>query len=116
MEENTTPQQELVSIDEFAKIKLRVAQIVEASEHPKADRLVVMKIRIGEEERQIVAGIKKWYPPETLVGKKIIVVANLQPVVLRGVESQGMLLAASMDDRMGLLTVENDIPSGASIK
>ncbi|TYP57375.1 methionine--tRNA ligase [Thermosediminibacter litoriperuensis] len=106
----------LISIDEFARIDLRVALVLEAARIEGADKLLKLKVKIGEEERQIVAGIAKHYSPEELVGKKIVVVANLKPAKLKGVESQGMLLAASTKDKLTLVTVENDIEPGAKVK
>jgi len=88
----------LISIDEFAKVQLRVAKILEAEKVEKSRKLIKMKVSLGEEERQIVAGIALQYQPEDLVGRQIIVVANLQPAKLMGIESQGMLLAASGED------------------
>src|SRR5262245_9481463 len=88
----------VISIDDFRTIDLRVATITAAAPHPNADRLVVLTIDLGSEQRQLVAGIRAHYEPQALVGKQIIVVANLQPATLRGVESQGMLLAASDSD------------------
>lgn len=87
-----------ITYDDFAKIDLRVATIVEAMEHPNADRLLKLQIDLGEEKRQICAGIKAYYTPEELIGKQIIVVANLAPRKIRGEESNGMLLAASNMD------------------
>jgi len=107
---------EQISIEDVIKLDLRVAEIIAADAHPDADKLLVLKIKIGEEERQIVAGIKKSYVPQNLIGKKITVIANLQPVVLRGVESQGMLLAASDDNGIVLLTPDRDIVSGSKVK
>ena len=107
----------LISIDQFAKIDLRVAEILEAERVPKSDKLIKMQISLGEEKRQIVAGIGKFYAPENLIGKKIIVVANLQKAKIFGVESQGMLLAASTrkKDKLVLLQPEADIPIGSKI-
>ncbi len=105
-----------VSISEFQKIDLRVAKVLTAEQVEGADRLVKLQIDLGSEVRQIVAGIAKAYPPETLVGKNIIVVANLEPAVIRGVESNGMLLAASSGDYISVLTVDKDIEPGAKIK
>ncbi|MBR6071431.1 MAG: methionine--tRNA ligase [Acholeplasmatales bacterium] len=90
--ENNTPE---ITIDDFEKINLVVGEILEANKHPKADKLLVFKVNIGTEVRQIVSGIAKFYKPEELVGKKVIVVKNLKPIVLRGVESKGMLLCGS---------------------
>lgn len=106
----------MITIDEFAKVELRVATIKAVEPHPNADRLLVMKIDLGDEERQLVAGIRAHYTPEDLVGKQIVVVANLQPATLRGVESQGMLLAASDGERVIILSPEKVVAAGAKIK
>ena len=106
----------MITIDDVMKLDLRIADIIAAEAHPNADKLVVLQIAMGEEKRQIVAGIRKFYTPEELVGKKIVVIANLQPVTLRGVESQGMLLAANTDEKIVLLVPDKDIPSGVKIK
>ena len=84
-----------ITYDDFAKIDLRVATITEAVAHPNADRLIKLQIDLGEEKRQICAGVKAYYQPEDLIGKQIIVVANLAPRKIRGEESNGMLIAAS---------------------
>lgn len=111
------PSDELVSIEDFMKIKLRVAEIIEAGPHPNADKLLLLKIKLGDRVKQLCAGIKKSYEPETLVGKRIVVVDNLKPATLRGVESQGMLLAASDGDDVILITTDKpDTASGSSIK
>jgi len=106
----------IISIDDFARVQLRVAEVLEAEKVQGADKLLKLQIKIGQESRQIVAGIAKYYAPEQLVGKKIVVVANLKPAKLRGIESQGMLLAASNEEKVTLLTVDQDIESGARIK
>lgn len=113
-EKNTGKPQ--VAIEDFAKLDLRVAEIKAAEAVPGADRLLKLQIAIGTEERQIVAGIAQHYAPEALIGKHIVVVANLKPAKVRGVLSEGMLLAASTADSLGLVTVENDLPSGARVK
>lgn len=105
----------LIGIEDVAKVELRVAEVKEAEKVPKADKLLKLQIQIGEEMRQIVAGIAEYYQPEALVGKKIIVVTNLKPAKLRGIESQGMLLAAKKKKDLTLLTVDSDIPTGAKI-
>ncbi|MGD0947536.1 MAG: methionine--tRNA ligase subunit beta [Candidatus Binatia bacterium] len=106
-----------ISIDDFRNLELRVATITAASPHPKADRLLVLTIDLGSEQRQLVAGIRGHYQPEDLVGKQIIVVANLQPATLRGVQSQGMLLAASDDQgRLAIVTPEKPVANGAQVK
>jgi len=105
-----------ISIEDFAKVELRVAEVVAAEKHPNADRLLVLRLSLGNEERTVVSGIARWYRPEELVGKKVVLVANLKPAKLRGVESQGMILAASEGDKLTLVTVEGDIPPGAVVK
>lgn len=106
----------MISIKDFQNIELKVAQIEAVEPHPNADKLWVLRISIGEENRQLVAGIRKHYQAEELVGKKIVVVSNLEPAVIRGVESQGMLLAAGDGEKVVLLTPERDIASGSKIK
>ncbi len=107
-----------ISIQDFTEIDLRVAEIKAAEEHPNADKLLVLKIDIGDggEERQLVAGIKECYSPEQLIGKKIIVVSNLAPAVIRGVESQGMLLAARDGKDIAVITTERDIKPGSKVQ
>ncbi len=107
---------ERISFDTFKKLDLRVATVLEAQKVEKADKLLQLQIDLGDEKRQIVAGIAKYYAPEDLVGKKIIVVANLEPAKIRGVESNGMLLAATdKDENLVLLTVDNEIANGAKV-
>ena len=106
----------MASIDDFKKLELKIAEIVKVEPHPNADRLWLLKVRIGEEERQIVAGIRKFYTAEELVGKRIVVVSNLEPAVIRGAESNGMLLAASADGQLTLVMPERNIPLGAVVK
>ncbi len=105
----------MISIDEFRKIEIKVATIKHAELHPNADRLMVLKIDLGSEERQLVAGIKGHYAPEDLIGRQIVVVANLEPAKLRGVESQGMLLAATDNDKIVLLNPEKPVSPGAKV-
>ncbi|MDP6433450.1 MAG: methionine--tRNA ligase subunit beta [Candidatus Scalindua sp.] len=105
-----------ISIQGFSEIDLRVAEIKAVEEHPDADKLLVLKIDTGDDEKQLVAGIKNHYSAEELVGRKIIVVNNLAPAVLRGVESQGMLLAARDGDKVVLLTTEKDVEPGSRVQ
>ena len=102
-----------ISIQDFSEIDLRVAEIKAVEEHPNADKLLVLKIDAGDGEKQLVAGIKNHYSAEELIGRKIIVVNNLAPAVLRGVESQGMLLAARDADKVVLLTTDKDVKPGS---
>ncbi len=105
-----------ITIDDFAKVQLKIAQVVACENHPKADKLLVLTLKLGEETRQVVSGIKKWYSPEDLVGKKVVVVTNLKPVKLRGVESRGMVLAAEdSEGNLSLLTPIGDVAHGATI-
>ena len=107
----------LITFDEFGHVDLRVAEVLTAERVPKTDRLLKLGVRIGDEERTIVAGIAAWYEPEQMVGRKIIVVANLKPAKLRGIESQGMLLAAEDDaGNLALVEVPGDTASGARVK
>ncbi len=109
------PIKKMIEFKDFEKLDLRVADILEAKPHPDADKLVVLQVDMGGEKRQLVAGIKQFYKLDELKGKKIIVVANLKPAKLRGVESQGMLLAAGGDDKLALLTLDRDLESGTSV-
>jgi len=107
----------LISIDTFAQVDLRVGQIVKAERVPNADKLLRLEVDLAEPQiRQLLAGIAEWYAPESLVGQKIIVVSNLQPRRMRGLESQGMLLAAdAADGRPVLATVHEGTPNGARL-
>jgi len=105
-----------ISIDDFAKVELRVAQVIAAEPIPKADRLLKLQLDLGYEQRQVVSGIAEHYKPEDLVGRKVICVVNLKPVKLRGELSQGMILAASKDGQLTLATVPDSMPNGAIVK
>jgi methionyl-tRNA synthetase len=105
----------IITIDEFFTAKLKTAEVIAAEKVAKADKLLKLQIQIGGETRQIVAGIAEFYQPEDLVGRTIIVVANLKPAKIRGVESNGMLLAARHGQSLRLLTTDGEIPSGADI-
>lgn len=106
----------LIGIDDFSKIQLRVAQIWECVPVEKSDKLLKLQLDDGQGGRQVVSGIAKWYQPEELIGKKVILVANLKPAKLRGVESMGMLLAASMEDGSAkVVFIDGDVPNGAEI-
>lgn len=103
--------------NDFAKIELRVAQVLEARPHPNADKLMLLQIDLGDEQKQIVAGIRLHYTPEQLVGKKIVVVNNLAPAMLRGEASNGMLLAATSGEKVVLLAPDDpECVVGARIK
>jgi methionine--tRNA ligase beta chain len=105
----------MISIDEFRKVELKIATIKSAERHPNADKLMVLQIDLGTEERQICAGIRNHYTAEELVGRQIVVVANLETAKLRGEDSQGMLLAASDEGRVIILTPEKPVPAGSKV-
>jgi methionyl-tRNA synthetase len=105
----------MISIEEFRKVELKIATVKSAEPHPNADKLMVLQVDLGDEQRQIVAGIRNHYEPGELVGKQIVVVANLEPAKLRGLESQGMLLAASDEARVIVLTPEKSVQPGARV-
>jgi methionyl-tRNA synthetase len=103
------------TIDDFEKLDMRVAEIIKVEKHPNADKLLVFQLKIGDETRQVVSGIAKWYKPEDLAGKKVVMVYNLEPVTLRGVESNGMILSAEKGKMLSVVSTLEDIPSGATI-
>ena len=105
-----------ISYDDFSKLDLRVATVLSAREHPNADKLLLLEIDVGDRQKQIVAGIRGHYRPEELVGRQIIVVNNFEEVVLRGEESQGMLLAAADREQIVLLKPDRECEPGAAIK
>jgi methionyl-tRNA synthetase len=108
-----------IEIDDFAKVDLRVGQVLSAERIPKADKLLLLKVDLGEAEpRQILAGIAQYYEPEKLIGRKVVIVANLKPRKLRGLESQGMVVAASYGEegRPVIATFTEDVPNGARLK
>lgn len=105
----------MINYQEFSKIDLRVGKVLEAVEHPNADKLYVLKVDLGDKEIQLVAGIRSFYEKENLVGKFIVVVANLEPREVRGVESNGMLLAAKDQEALSVLTIDKDILPGSAV-
>src|SRR5688572_1649051 len=105
-----------VTYEDFAKLDLRVAKVLAAREHPNADKLLLLQIQVDDVEKQIVAGIRAHYQPADLVGRQIVIVNNLEPAVLRGEESQGMLLAASDAAGVVLLRPDRDCTPGAKVK
>jgi methionine--tRNA ligase beta chain len=109
-----------ITYDDFCKLDLKVGTIVESGEHPNADRLIVLQVDLGDEKRQIIAGIKAYYAPEALLGKQVVVVTNLVPRKMRGLESNGMILAASAKEGEELtdvvvLTPDKPVPAGSSV-
>jgi methionyl-tRNA synthetase len=108
--------EEEITIDDFMKVDLRVAEVIHAEPVKKADRLLKIQLDLGYEKRQVVSGIAKFYKPEELIGKKVICVVNLKPVKLRGELSQGMILAGSQDDVLSVATVDASLPNGSRVK
>jgi methionyl-tRNA synthetase len=105
-----------ITIDQFRGLELRVGTVKTAEPHPNADRLLVLHVDLGTEERQIVAGIRAHYDPAALVGRQVVVVANLEPAKLRGVESQGMVLAAADGERVVLVRPDDTVTAGAVVR
>jgi len=105
-----------IDIKDFEKIDLRVAEVIECERVKNSEKLLKLKVKIGREERQIVAGIGKHYKPEELIGKRVVVVANLKPAKLMGIESQGMLLAAVKDEKLTIITTLDEIDSGSQVR
>jgi methionine--tRNA ligase beta chain len=106
----------MVSLEEFKKLDIRIARILEVKDHPNADKLLVLKIDNGQAEKQIVAGIKNFYKKEDLLGKQIVVVDNLEPVTLRGESSQGMLLAAQDENTISVLIPDKAVKQGSPVR
>ncbi|SDO28684.1 methionyl-tRNA synthetase [Psychrobacillus sp. OK028] len=115
-EKEEEPQAEEISIDDFFKVDLRVATVLSCEAVPKADKLLKLQLDMGYEKRQVISGIAQYYKPEDVIGKKVIVVANLKPVKLRGELSQGMILAGEKDGYLTLATVDEKLENGAQVK
>jgi methionyl-tRNA synthetase len=105
-----------ITFDDFVKVELRVAEVLTAERVPKADKLLNLRVSLGTEERTVLAGMAEYYEPEALVGRKVIMVTNLAPRKMRGLVSQGMLLAAEADGKVSLLQPDQDLPAGATIR
>ena len=108
-------QEEYITIDDFAKIKMRVGKVLEAEKVEKSDKLLKLKVSLGDEERTIVSGIAQYYEPQELIGKNVIVLANLKPRKIFGIESHGMLLAAKDGERLAVLTTDKDVEVGSPV-
>lgn len=113
--EPTPKTEEHISYDYFSKLKIRIAEVKAAERVEKADKLLKLRVDLGDEERQIVAGVAQWYEPESLIGRKIVLLANLEPAKIRGVVSNGMLLAADVDGRAVILQPDSDVPAGSKV-
>ena len=106
----------MAKIDDFKKLELKVAEIKEVNEHPNADKLYIITLDLGDRTKQVVAGIKGSYQKEGLLGKQVVLVDNLEPAVLRGVESQGMLLAASDETGIVIISPQRPVKLGSIVK
>ncbi|MFH0912813.1 MAG: methionine--tRNA ligase subunit beta [Candidatus Omnitrophota bacterium] len=106
----------MVTLEDFKKLELKVAVIKEVAEHPNADRLYIITVDLGDKTKQVVAGIRGSYQKEDLLGKQVVVADNLEPAVLRGIESQGMILAASDEDGIAVITTERRVKLGSIVK
>lgn len=106
----------MVTIEDFRKLEFKVAKIKEVTEHPNADKLYIVILDLGDKTKQVVAGIRNFYTKEELVGKYVVVVDNLEPAVLRGVESQGMILAARDEKTLSIITLEREVALGSIVK
>ena len=105
----------MVKFDDFKKLELKVAKVKEVELHPNADKLYVVTIDIGGEEKKMVAGVREYYEPEELLGKSVVVITNLEPATIRGVESQGMVLAAKDGKALSVLVPDKDVEIGCAI-
>ncbi len=106
----------MISFNDWKKLDIRVGKILDVKDHPNADKLIVLKVDVGNETRNIVAGIKEYYKKEELKGKKVVIFVNLEQKELRGIKSEGMILAAVKDDKVILIQPEKDIEVGAVIQ
>ena len=106
----------MATYEDFKKIEFRVAKVKDVIEHPNADKLYVVTVDLGDRTKQVVAGIRNFYKKEDLIGKFVIVVDNLDPAMLRGVESNGMLLAASDDAGLSIVTLDKEVKLGSVVK
>jgi len=105
-----------MTIDDFRKLELRIAEIKEVNVHPDADKLLILTVDLGDRLKQVVAGIKNFYSKEELIGKQVVLVDNLDPVILRGVESQGMILAGSDENILAVISPDKKLKLGSVVK
>ena len=106
----------MITIDDFKKVELKIGRVLSAESIVGSDKLLKLQVDLGSEQRQILAGIAKYYQPTDLVGKQIVIIANLEPRSMMGFESQGMVLAAGDGEIVSLLTPDKDVPTGANIR
>ena len=106
----------MATYEDFKKLEFRVAKVKDVTEHPNADKLYVITVDLGDRTKQVIAGIRNFYKKEDLVGKSVVVVDNLDPAMLRGVESNGMILAASDDVGLSIVTLDKEVKLGGVVK
>lgn len=106
----------MATLEDFKKLEFRIARIKEVNDHPNADKLYVIMLDLGDRTKQVVAGIKNHYKKEDLIGRQVVVVDNLDPAVIRGVESQGMILAASDENGMAVISPDKEMKPGSIVK
>jgi len=106
----------MATIEDFRKLELRIAEIKEVNDHPNADKLLVLIVDLGDRQKQVVAGIKAFYSKEELVGRQVVIVDNLDSVILRGVESQGMILAGSDESLLSVVGSDKELKLGSVVK
>ncbi len=106
----------MISFDDFKKIELKTAKVIDVKDHPGADKLYIVTVDLGDEKKDVVAGVKNFYTPDELKGKTVVVVTNLEPAVIRGVESSGMILAATSGDMLSVVGLDKDLPAGVTVK
>jgi methionine--tRNA ligase beta chain len=106
----------MVTIDDFRKLEFRIAEIKEAIDHPNADKLLILKLDLGDRQKQVVAGIKNFYTKEELIGRQVVLIDNLDPIILRGVESQGMILAGSDENLLAVISPDKKLKLGSIVK
>ncbi len=105
----------MVSLEQFKEMDIRIGKVLKVEDVQGADKLYVITVDIGEETRKMIAGIKLWYTKEDLVGKNVVVLVNLEPKVIRGVESKGMLLATLYDNNLSIVTTDRNVPPGSKV-
>ncbi|MDD3726459.1 MAG: hypothetical protein PHI44_04620 [Candidatus Ratteibacteria bacterium] len=105
----------MVSFEQFKELDIRIGKVLDVEDIAGADRLYLVTVDLGDETRKLVAGIKLWYTKEQLLGKNVVILANLEPKVIRGVESKGMLLATLNNDKFSILTTDRDVPVGSKV-
>lgn len=106
----------MATYEDFKKLEFKIAKIKEVSDHPNADRLYVIIVEVGDKTKQVIAGIRNFYKKEDLIGREVVLVDNLDPAILRGVESQGMLLAASDDKGISIVMPDREVALGSIVK